>query len=490
MMREPRRRTEKAAPRGLLGGLDALLSITCAALLASLTWTALHDICRDWDAWYYHLPFAARVAGLAGPDALVFSPRSQANFDGFPLLGELCEGFLWRLSGRVQAANLPALACVPLLALWLKRRFGVRFCVTCLALLAVPLVLIHATSCYVDLLGNSATTALLLLVFDAYAKPDPPSRATLLAAAGAAAAAANVKLLLEPVVLLALATLALRAWPSLRALWAASRRRALAALALALVALLIVFATPLKNSVRHANPFYPEQVQLLGLALHGYAQPYHASPRWLADAPQPARFAASVLELGLAPLGSHRRWSVDQWTPPDAPGYRMGGFFGAYAVFQLLVLTWFALARGSRAARAAALGFLLTTALTCAMPQSHELRYYLFWMMTLVCTNLWLARERSASAQRALGFAGVLALGVVLWSTRGVYVYPGGSGLAQLLREQVDPATLGRIRPGAQVCARRQPYAFAWAALFHPPQRYQLKLSEDLAGCGEFRPLD
>lgn len=489
-MREPRPRTQKPGRRGLLVGLDAWLGITCAALLVMLTWAALHDVCRDWDAWYYHLPFAARVAGLAGPDALVFSPRGQANFDGFPLLGEFCEGLLWRLSGRVQAANLPALACVPLLALWLKRRFGVRFCVTCLALLAVPLVLVHATSCYVDLLGNSATTALLLIVFDAYAKPDPPSRATLLSAAVAAAVAANVKLLLEPVVLLALVALSLRAWPGLRALLAASRRRAIRALALAFVALVLVFAAPLKNSVRHRNPFYPEQVQLLGLALPGYEQPYHASPRWLASAPQPLRFAASVLELGLAPAGSHRRWSIDQWTPPDARGYRIGGFFGAYVVFQLLVLVWFALVRGSRPARVAALGFLLTTALTCVMPQSHELRYYLFWMMTLVCTNLWLARERSASAQRALGFAGALALGVVLWSTRGIYVYPGGSGLAQLLREHVDPATLSSIRPGEQVCAHRQPYAFAWAALFHPPRRYQLKLSEDLAGCGEFRPLN
>src|SRR5207244_7288235 len=124
------------------------------------------------------------------------------------------------------------------------------------------------------------------------------------------------------------------------------------------------------------------------------------------------------------------------------------------------------------------------------MPQSHELRYYLFWMMTLICTNLWLGRQRSASTERALGLAGALALGLVLWSTRGVYAYPSGIGTAELLRRQVDTATIAGIRPGEQVCAHRQPYAFAWAALFHPPRRYQLKLSEDLPGCGDFRPLD
>jgi hypothetical protein len=47
-----------------------------------------------------------------------------------------------------------------------------------------------------------------------------------------------------------------------------------------------------------------------------------------------------------------------------------------------------------------------------------------------------------------------------------------------------------RIVPGEKVCAHRQPYAFTWAALFHAPRRYTLKVSEDLAGCGDYRPLD
>ncbi len=479
-------RTNKAASTGA----DALLTALCVPLLLSLTWAALHDVCRDWDAWYYHLPFAAKVSGLVGSDSFVFGPRTQAVYDGFPLFGELIEGLLWRMTGRIQAVNLPALACVPLLALFLRRRFGVSFCAACLSLFAVPLVLIHATSCYVDLLGNTATTALLLVLLEAYAKPAPPSRATLVLAVLSAAVAANVKLLLAPVVLVALMVLGLRIWPTLRTAVGRSWRRGLGAAALVTLSLLVVFAIPLKNSARFSNPFYPEQLTLLGVTLPGYEPPYHAAPRWLQHVPQPARFAASVLELGLSPLASHRRWSIDQWTPPDAPGYRLGGFFGVYALFQLLALCGLALLGRARPARAVALGFVLVTALTSVLPQSHELRYYLFWMMTLVCVNLWLARRHSAMAERALGLIGALALGAVLWSTGGVYAYPAGIGLPGLLTQLVDPAVLSRIKPGEKVCAHRQPGAFAWAALFHPPRHYQLKLTEDLASCGAYRPLD
>ena len=472
----------------LLRGFDWGLVGLCVALLASMLAAALHDVCRDWDAWYYHLPFAARVAGLAGPDELVFSPRSQAHFAGFPLFGELLQGLSWRLTGRIEAANLPAFASVPVLALFLRRRFGVRFQLTWLALMAVPLIQIHATSCYVDLLGNTAATVLVLGVFDSYAKQAPPSRGDLVCAAVAAGVAANTKLLLEPVVAVALLALAPSLLKLLRA-EASSGRRWLTLAAVG-VALLVIFATPLKNLVSYGNPFYPERLSLLGHALPGAEDPYSAAPRWLEHAPGPLRFAASLLELGASPLSSWRRWTVDQWAPADSPGYRMGGFFGAYVVFQLLALVWFAVRERSRTTNSAALGFALLTALTALLPQSHELRYYLFWMMTLVSVNLWLARRCSATEQRTLAVAALLALGVFLRSTHGAYAYPSGIGVQELVQKQVDIPTMQRILPGEKVCARRQPYAFAWAAMFHPPARYQLKLSEDLAGCGDYRPLD
>lgn len=468
--------------------LDAFLKAVAALLLFSMLCAALHDVSRAWDVWYYHLPFAARIAGIMGPESLLFSAKNRAHLDGFPLLGELLQGLLWRASGRLEAANLVSFACVPAFAVFLRRRFGVPPHLSCLALLAVPLIHIHATSCYVDLLGNSATAALLLIVLDAYAKRAPPSRTSLFSAALAAAVASNTKLLLEPVVFVALAALALRALPALlrRGPQLRRRRRTLLACCLALP---IVFFTPLSNTLRHANPVYPERVALAGFVLPGPEEPYSASPTWLAHVPQPLRFMASVFELGLPPLLQPRRWTIDQWTLPSAPGYRLGGFFGIYVAAQLAALALFARRDGSLRARRLLYGFLALTAFTSLLPQSHELRYYSFWIITLIALNLWLSL-RSPAAPSAMGVLALLSLCVVLANTRGGYAYPSGITFRELVREQVDPAALRKIAPGERVCARRQPYAFLWAAPFHPPLSYRLRVSEDELGCAGDRPID
>ena len=112
---------------------------------------ALHDVSRAWDVWYYHLPFAARIAGIVPASQFAYDPLNQARFDGFPLLGEALQGLLWRITGRPESANLVAFSALPLFAWFAKKRLGVPMWATILALLAVPLVQIHATSCYVDL---------------------------------------------------------------------------------------------------------------------------------------------------------------------------------------------------------------------------------------------------------------------------------------------------------------------------------------------------
>src|SRR5262249_44096561 len=131
------------------------------------------------------------------------------------LLGELLQGLLWRITGRPEAANLVAFASVPLFAWFLRKRFGVPFGLAVIALFAVPLVHVHATSSYVDLPANAALAALVLLAIEAWAKEDAPDARALLLAALCAAVAVNTKALLQPLVSLALAAIALRAIPAL-----------------------------------------------------------------------------------------------------------------------------------------------------------------------------------------------------------------------------------------------------------------------------------
>jgi hypothetical protein len=125
---------------------DRTLALAAALLLGSMLAAALHDVSRAWDVWYYHMPFAARLAGIVREDAYVFHAMNQARFEGYPLLAERVQGLLWRITGHPETANLVAFASVPAMAVFLRVRFAVPWYTTVLGLMAVPLVHLHATS--------------------------------------------------------------------------------------------------------------------------------------------------------------------------------------------------------------------------------------------------------------------------------------------------------------------------------------------------------
>ncbi|HEX4512113.1 MAG TPA: hypothetical protein VH054_01210, partial [Polyangiaceae bacterium] len=262
--------------------LDRGLAVTAWAVLAGILAAALHDVSLAWDVWYYHLPFAARIAGIVPADQFAYDPMNQARFDGFPLLGETLQGLSWRITGRPESANLVAFSAVPLFAWFMKKKMGVPLHATLLALLAIPLVMIHATSCYVDLPANACAAALVLLAIRAWVDENAPDTKTLALALILGAVAANMKALMHPMVLVALCAIVWRA----RAWWM-------------LACFPIVFFTPLKNLVLHHNPYYPVAMTIFGHTLPGPDEPYSSSPVWLEHATRPVRFLCSILELGV-----------------------------------------------------------------------------------------------------------------------------------------------------------------------------------------------
>ena len=143
---------------------------------------------------------------------------------------------------------------------------------------------------------------LLLCAHRALAEREPPSVRLLAGAAVLAAMTTNMKFQLVPVVALASAVLLVRAARG------AERKKRLLVFA---VALPIVFATPIKNVVRHGNPVWPVEVSVLGRSLPHAEEAYSSSPANLVDAPRPVRFLRSVVEIDNRPLASRRRWSVD-----------------------------------------------------------------------------------------------------------------------------------------------------------------------------------
>ncbi len=447
--------------------VERALIVAAWGLLASILAAAVHDVSMAWDVWYYHLPFAARIAGIIPADQFAYDPMNQARFDGFPLLGETLQGILWRITGRPESANLVAFSAVPLFSWFLKKRFDVPMHASLLALLAVPLVQIHATCCYVDLPANAAAAALVLLAIRAWADEETPTNATLILAGALGAIAANMKALMHPIVLVALAAIVIR-------------RRDWKVAAIAAIASPIVFLTPLKNLVLHHNPYYPVAFDFFGHVLPGPDDPYSSSPVWLEHASRPVRFLCSVLEIRVT-----ERWTVDQWTPPDAPGYRMGGYFGVYVATNLALFAWRAVReRADRRVRAATIGFAILTAIVAMLPQSHELRYYMGWMIALVALNLWLAKR-----VLYVELASVASLAAVLVITRAAYVYPSGRSFDELVRAEVRDDALGQVHDGDRVCVRHAPWNFLWASRFHAPKSYAVTEAVEPGDCGSARPL-
>jgi hypothetical protein len=461
-----------------------LLQALALVIALSTAIAGLHDVSRAWDVWYYHLPFAARLAGLVGAGEYVFHATNQSRLDGFPLLAELLQGLLWRLTGRPESANLLAMGSLALYLLFLARAFRIPAHLGFIALMAVPLVQIHATAAYIDLPANACAAALVLLVVRLHVSVESATLRDGVGILGLSVVVANMRFQLHPLVAVAVLAALPRLLPPLVR---ARDHRGLATLALSVP---LVGATFLKNAVVHHNPYYPMRLAAFGLVLPGPDAPYSSSPIVLEHAPRVLRFAYSVLEIGLPPLGDWRRWTIDQWAPWDSPALRMGGFFGAYVVFHLALLAWTVVRDRSRRARVAGIAFGILTLVVANLPQSHELRYYLAWMIVLVSLNLWLACDRDAPLPKAaaMGLACAAFLGVVIVLTRATYIAPSGVTFAELLRDKVDLALLAQIRDGERVCLRREPNTFLYAARFNG-RHYVVQEAESPAECGEARWL-
>ncbi len=255
----------------------------------------------------------------------------------------------------------------------------------------------------------------------------------------------------------------------------------------------------MKNLAVHRNPVYPMGMTVAGLHLPGPEEVYSDAPPYLAAAPRMQRFAYSVFEVGIRPMGDTRRWTVDQWMPRDATGNRMGGFFSGYVVGHLALLAWFTWRDRSRAQRAAAITFGVVTLFAANAPQSHELRYYMFWMLLLVAVNLVAVTRRArtcaesddgVAVENAFSVAALVAVAIVVGVTRGAYVVPSGYGFADLLRDRVGAETRAGIAAagdGARVCLAKEPWTILYVSTFHPPARYQVVEAESEAQCGGAR---
>ncbi len=469
--------------------------------LLSLFLKAIIDIDQAFDTWWYHIPFAARLWNLVPADRYTNFVKEEFRYLGFPLLIEYLSGFLWWATRHVQAGNLVNYFCLILYCVFLQAYFKVPFYLSSLALLAVPLVQIHASTYYVDLPGAVFLSGVVLLTYRLFVLDgnDADTPKDLLLIIILSTMAVNTKFQFIPLVAfvlaIALARIVWIRWKLFRG-QEKTLRHLLTLLPTTILGGALIFATPLKNLAIYGNPFYPIRFEVAGIVLNHDIGFYQHAADSVAEVPQVQRWLYSILEVR-SPL-----WNIDQWSP-DPSLSRLGGFFGAYVIFNLLLLVYLCWHHRSRASFMAIAVLVIMSAVTALAPQSHELRYYMYWMVSLVSLNLLLlaALERSPKPSRwlnfsSIGIACVAFLLIVIIRTNFAYIAPTFHTLDTHFKYFFDPNILAQIQPDEDVCLinRSQQYrkTFLYAPIFHRDlgYTYSIRAALEPEECGDLRQIE
>jgi hypothetical protein len=137
------------------------------------------------------------------------------------------------------------------------------------------------------------------------------------------------------------------------------------------------------------------------------------TPHWLHATPRPLRFAISALELNRVGSNESFHWSLDQGgalAPTRSRHNRLGGW-SCVTLIALLAGAAHALAR-RRVEPFEAGAFALAVSAVSALPQSHELRYWLFVPLVLAA---WTARGLTAPSRVARAALGPVFAASALW---------------------------------------------------------------------------
>jgi hypothetical protein len=306
-----------------------------------------------WDTFAYHLPFAAMRGGLHIPYEL--PPFLQACFHGFPPLPEFIQGVLWRTTGSINATGVVNYLAFALFLFFAWRELNARLWVVVLLSLTAPLVLIHAASSYVDLFSNSllaigVTAFIAMLLSDRWLD----SRLLVWALAGLAGAAWSKYTTMPTVLLLFAGFLCFYGWR----ISDTKFRRLFLGVTIALFVALLPY---LKNIAVYHNPTWPGGIPALknyvpSLSNTGEMRNTQAPPP-LKNLSQSGLFFHSLFEIDHPTSYPDReRWIIDQGNAWIA--YRSGGFIVAGSIATL----W---------------------CMISVLPQSHELRYFMFLPLTV-----------------------------------------------------------------------------------------------------------
>lgn len=359
----------------MTGGILGSVALFLLALRAMLR------IETRFDAFYYHIPIAARRAGLSVPYEM--PPFVQHLYEGYPPLPEFLQGVLWRITGSLNATGMINILSLAIFIYYCHTKLKAPFSVVVVLCLTTPMVIIHAASNYVDLFSNGllaiATTSLLaMIVFDRWT-----DRSLLCWGLAGLAGAAWSKVLLAPPAFLVcsvyfgvyLRRVRLPGYPQL--------------LRFVVGAAVLASVPYVKNLIVYHNPVWPLQVPVAGGLFPYTFETSHShdeeSPPPLIKLSEGELFVRSVLEIQHPTEYSWReRWLIDQgngWID-----YRSGGYWKVAVITMMTAAVLLGFLFSARK------GWMLLGSIAAMwwfvalLPAAHDLRYYQFLPLTMSAT--------------------------------------------------------------------------------------------------------
>jgi hypothetical protein len=350
-------------------------------LICILTVYATTFTVFSYDSWAYHLPFASILLNIGGgKEAFHLCMPMQIRYDGFPKLFEFLQGALWKLTGSLQSVVLPQMLALAAFVFVLQRRLSISPVLSLAAFFMSPLLLIHAVATNNDLFPAILIASGLVIVADVLSEEREIAPTTWLQIAFFFAVASMTKYQATLVVSVAIAIFAITLL--------VQRRLELKYVPWFIFLALTVYVQEIHNLLVYHNPFYPVSVQFGGRTVFAGPEVEYSNKPQYGPHIGIYYFLTSITEFDWIKRGVVAFYSFEMGTG-DIPRYfgaaRTGGFGQAYVMASLSVLiAQFLFWRNlDRKQKAIACTTVVALAVTALMPQSHELRYWLYLPLVL-----------------------------------------------------------------------------------------------------------
>ena len=470
--------------------LSILLTGLSILTLFSIFLVAFFDGNSDGDALMYHVPFAARLWGIISPEQYTFEYFTEHRYLGFPLLAHWFQGLFWSLFQRPEATNLTAYFSLILLITYLTKYFKIPLYLATLPLLAVPMVHMHASKSYVDLFGNVFVAILILTLYLLYSNKKQLDRTALIIIFTSAAGAANSKHLLVPVVAFLLIFVIYQLLKTYYIPFKNSKQKFLnltKIITISGLACILIFATSIKNTVLYHNPFYPVEISVMGHVLNHTEPQSNYMNAELRKLPPPVRWLKSALEIDAFDKRRPMTWTLAMdFVPWDDAKYGVGGYFGGYFIFNVVIFIYLCWKHKKYETKIAINLMIIMTLMTWILPQSYELRFYMYWIIVFVSLNSYLLfqysqenpHQKNIIKPQYFALTALIIMLIFIKKTDKYFTIPRFESLDHQIKFAgwIEPKIIHQFKEGDKIClVGETPHSFLYNSYFHPHHHYSLK---------------